>query len=79
MRLPPVTAIETRDTHRLVPSRYSPRGESVLVRIADPGDDAHLAAIFELDARPTTACWPSAACCRASAPTSSSSRCRSRR
>jgi hypothetical protein len=49
MRLPPVTAIEIRDTHRLVPSRYSPRGESVLVRIADPGDDAHLAAIFELD------------------------------
>ena len=49
MRLPPVTAIDTRDTHRLIPSRYSPRGESVLVRIADPGDDAHLAAIFELD------------------------------
>ena len=49
MRLPPVTAIDQRDTHRLVPSRYSPRGESVLVRIADPGDDAHLAAIFELD------------------------------
>ena len=49
MRLPPVTAIDISDTHRLVPSRYSPRGESVLVRIADPGDDAHLAAIFELD------------------------------
>jgi RES domain len=49
MRLPPVTAIDSRDTHRLVPSRYSPRGESVLVRIADPGDEAHLAAIFELD------------------------------
>jgi hypothetical protein len=50
MRVPPVTALDQRDTHRLVPSRYSPRGESVLVRIADPGDDAHLAAIFELDA-----------------------------
>jgi hypothetical protein len=49
MRLPPVTAIDVHDTHRLVPSRYSPQGESVLVRIADPGDDAHLAAIFELD------------------------------
>jgi hypothetical protein len=48
MRLPPGAAIDRRDTHRLVPSRYSPRGESVLVRIAD--DDAHLAAIFELDA-----------------------------
>ena len=45
--VPPVTTVDQRDTHRLVPSRYSPRGESVLVRIAD--DDAHLAAIFELD------------------------------
>jgi hypothetical protein len=49
MRVPPVTTLDQRDTHRLVPSRYSPRGESVLTRIADPGDDAHLAAIFELD------------------------------
>jgi hypothetical protein len=49
MRLPPVNAIDQRDTHRLVPSRYSPRGDSVLTRIADAGDDAHLAAIFELD------------------------------
>ena len=49
MRVPPVTAIDQRDPHRLVPSRFSPRGDSVLVRIADPGDDAHLAAIFELD------------------------------
>ena len=49
MRVPPVATIDQRDTHRLVPSRYSPRGESVLTRIADPGDDAHLAAIFELD------------------------------
>jgi RES domain len=46
MRLPPVRALDLRDTCRLVPSRYSPRGESVLVRIAD---DADLAAIFELD------------------------------
>jgi RES domain-containing protein len=30
-----------------VPSRHLPRGDSVLVRIAD--DDAHLQAIFELD------------------------------
>jgi hypothetical protein len=49
MQLPPVTTLDQRDTHRLVPSRYSPRGDSVLTRIADPGDDAHLAAIFELD------------------------------
>jgi hypothetical protein len=48
MRLPPVTPVRQLDTHRLVPSRHSPRGESVLVRIAD--DDEHLQAIFELDA-----------------------------
>lgn len=48
MRLPPVAALDQRDTHRLVPSRFSPHGESVLVRIAD--DEGHLAAIFELDA-----------------------------
>ncbi|MEO5819329.1 MAG: RES family NAD+ phosphorylase [Vicinamibacteraceae bacterium] len=49
MRLPSTSPIDQRDTHRLVPSRYSPRGESVLVRIADSGDDAHLASIFELE------------------------------
>ena len=35
------------DTHRLVPSRHLPSGDSVLVAIAD--DDEHLQAIFELD------------------------------
>jgi hypothetical protein len=48
MALPPVTLVRQLDTHRLVPSRHSPRGDSVLVAIAD--DDAHLQAIFELDA-----------------------------
>jgi hypothetical protein len=47
-RLPPVTLVRRLDTHRLIPSRHSAGGESVLVRIAD--DDAHLQAIFELDA-----------------------------
>jgi hypothetical protein len=46
--LPPVTLVRQFDTHRLVPSRYLPHGDSVLVAIAD--DDAHLQAIFELDA-----------------------------
>jgi hypothetical protein len=45
MPFPPVTLVRQLDTHRLVPSRP---GESVLVAIAD--DDAHLRAIFELDA-----------------------------
>jgi hypothetical protein len=45
--LPPVSLVRQLDTHRLVPSRYLPKGESVLVAIAD--DDAHLQAIFELD------------------------------
>lgn len=45
MALPPVRLVRQPDTHRLVPAR---RGESVLAAIAD--DDAHLEAIFELDA-----------------------------
>jgi hypothetical protein len=48
MRLPPETLVRQFDTHRLVPSQHSPSGDSVLVAIAD--DDAHLKAIFELDA-----------------------------
>ena len=47
MALPPVTLIRQFDTHRLVPSRHLPGGESVLASIAaDAGD---LEAIFELD------------------------------
>jgi len=46
-RLPPQTLVRQFDTHRLIPSKYSPGGESVLVRIAD--DDAHLQDIFDLD------------------------------
>jgi hypothetical protein len=45
MPFPPVTLVRQLDTHHLVPSRP---GESVLVAIAD--EDAHLRAIFELDA-----------------------------
>jgi hypothetical protein len=48
MSLPPLTLVRQFDTHRLIPSRHLPRGESVLVAIAD--DDAHLEDIFELDA-----------------------------
>lgn len=47
-RVPPLTLVRRLDTHRLVPSRHSAAGESVLARIAD--DDAHLQKIFELDA-----------------------------
>jgi len=46
-RLPSQTLVRQFDTHRLIPSKYSPRGESVLVRIAD--DDSHLQDIFDLD------------------------------
>lgn len=48
MALPPVTLVRQFDTHRLIPSVYRPRGESVLVEIA--GEDQDLPAIFELDA-----------------------------
>lgn len=46
--LPPVSLVRRLDTHRLVPSKHRPRAESVLADIAD--DDAHLEAIFALDA-----------------------------
>lgn len=45
--LPPVSLVRRYDTHRLIPSKYSDDGASVLARIAD--DDAHLAEIFDLD------------------------------
>jgi hypothetical protein len=48
MELPPLTLVRQFDTHRLIASRLLPQGDSVLVAIAD--DDAHLSAIFELDA-----------------------------
>ena len=47
MKLPPTSLVRQFDTHRLIPSKYSGRGDSVLVRIAD--DDAHLRDIFDLD------------------------------
>lgn len=47
MRLPPATLVRQFDTHRLIPSKYSRGGESVLSRIA--ADDQHLQDIFDLD------------------------------
>ena len=55
MALPPLTLVRQFDTHRLVPSRHLPRGDSVLVAIAD--DDAHLQAVFELDAATNDRLW----------------------
>jgi hypothetical protein len=46
-KLPPLALVRQFDTHRLIPSKYLPGGDSVLVAIAD--DDAHLQALFELD------------------------------
>lgn len=48
MTTPPVALVRQYDTHRLIPSRYLPGGDSVLAEIA--ADDGHLQAIFELDA-----------------------------
>jgi RES domain len=45
--LPPVWRVQQPDTHRLIPSKYLRRGDSVLTLIADDAD--HLNAIFELD------------------------------
>ena len=44
--LPSASALRQFDTHRLIPSRHA-EPESVLGQIAE--DDAHLAALFELD------------------------------
>jgi hypothetical protein len=45
--LPRTSLVRQNDTHRLIPSKYSEGGASVLARIAD--DDPHLRDIFDLD------------------------------
>jgi hypothetical protein len=45
--LPRTTPLRQFDTHRLLPSRFAMREDSVLTGIAE--DDAHLADLFELD------------------------------
>lgn len=47
MTLPAVRLVRQNDTHRLVPSKYSDDGDSVLAQIAE--DDAHLRDLFDLD------------------------------
>lgn len=47
MKLPGTTLVRQYDSHRLIPSKYSEGGESVLVRVASSDDD--LAAVFDLD------------------------------
>jgi RES domain-containing protein len=45
--VPQTTLVRQLDTHRLIPSRYLPHGDSVLTLIAD--DDRQLADLFDLD------------------------------
>ncbi len=45
--LPPTSLVRRNDTHRLVPSKYSDDGASVLALIAD--DPAQLSAVLDLD------------------------------
>ena len=47
MTLPRTSLVRRNDTHRLIPSKYSEDGDSVLARIAD--DNTHLKDIFDLD------------------------------
>ena len=47
MTLPPVRLVRRNDTHRLISSRYSDSGDSVLAEIADNGAD--LQDLFDLD------------------------------
>jgi RES domain len=43
----PTSHVRRRDTHRFIQSKYSPKEDSVLTRIAD--DAVHLAHLFEFD------------------------------
>jgi hypothetical protein len=45
--LPLLSDLSRDDTHRLIPSRYIEKGESVLARLTDDSDD--LSALFELE------------------------------
>jgi hypothetical protein len=45
--IPATSLVRQNDTHRLIPSKYSEGGDSVLTRLAD--NDAHLRDIFDLD------------------------------
>lgn len=47
MSVPRTAPLRQRDTHRLIPSKYSEGGNSVLARVL--GDDADLPAVFDLD------------------------------
>lgn len=55
MILPGTKPIRQNDTHRLIPSRFSEGGASVLARIADDGD--HLQDIFDLDHATNDRLW----------------------
>lgn len=46
--VPPVTVVRRHDTHRLIPSRHLPHGESVLADVVE--NESELAAILALDA-----------------------------
>ena len=48
MELPPLALVRQVDTHRLIPSRHLPRGDSVLASLVEA--DADLEAVFALDA-----------------------------
>lgn len=47
MTLPAVRLVRRNDTHRLIPSKYSEEGDSVLAEIAD--NDQHLQDLFDLE------------------------------
>ena len=52
---PPVRLIRRKDTHRLIPAKYSPDFASVLTRIAE--DDRHLQELFDLDHATNERLW----------------------
>jgi hypothetical protein len=56
--LPAVSLIRQYDTHRLIPSKYTPDGASVLARLAD--NDEHLQDLFALDLATNERLWAEA-------------------
>lgn len=53
--LPPIRSILQQNTHRLIPSKYNPKFESVLARTAE--SDQHLRDLFDLDQATNERLW----------------------
>jgi len=55
INLPAISLVRQYDTHRLIPSKYTPDFDSVLTRIAD--NNQHLQDLFDLDSATNERLW----------------------